>query len=65
MIGLLLALLVILLPLGAMMRSGDSNIALGISVVLAKNLVDFFLIDRSHRRPFFEKAFQRRPRRGS
>ena len=64
MIGLLFVLLVILLPLGAMMRSGDRNIALGISVILAKNLVDLFLIERSHRRPFFEKSFQPRARRG-
>ncbi|HKX12762.1 MAG TPA: DUF6498-containing protein [bacterium] len=63
MLGLLFAMLVILVPLGTLMRSGNSNIALGIAIVLAKNLVDYYMVQNSHRHPVLQKAYDRRKKR--
>lgn len=42
--SLFAVLMLVLIPFGTMVRSGAINIALGISIVIARNLVDFLII---------------------
>lgn len=48
MLDLFLVMFVILVPFGSLLRSGNVNIALGIAIVLARNIVDVFMIHRAN-----------------